>query len=78
MRDPLKSFYFRKKSRCAKRDFLFFYQIVIETYFYERILVENLYESQFRRLRDENIVRLAFEFVLNKYQSGWWVTSHSA
>ena len=61
-----------------KKEFSFFYQIVIETYFYERILVQNLYESQFRRLRDENIVCLGFEFVLNKNQSGWWVTSHSA
>ena len=45
--------------------------------FYEKVLAKN-YESQFRRFRDENIVYLAFKFLLNKNQSGWLTTSLSA
>ena len=36
------------------------------------------YESQFHRFRHENIVYLAFKVLVNKHQSGWLTTSHSA
>ena len=65
MRDALKSFYFRKKKVDVRKGIFFlFYQIVMETLFLWKKLSENLYESQIRRFRDENIVHLAFKFVL--------------
>ena len=39
---------------------------------------EIFYKSQFHRFRDENIVYLAFKFVVNKNRSGLLTTSHSA
>ena len=81
MRDVLKSFYFRKKTVDERKGIFFlFYQIVREMLFYEKVLAKN-YESQFRRFRrfrDENIVYLAFKFLLNRNQSGWLTTSLSA
>ena len=79
IRNALKSLYFRLKKSMREKEFSFFtYQIVLETLFYERIKVQNRYESQLRRLSDENIVCIAFKFILIKYQSGWWKTSHNA
>ena len=40
--------------------------------------MKNLYESQFCRFCNENIVYLAFKFALTKNQSGWLTTSHIA
>ena len=37
--------------------------------------MENLYKSQFRQFRDENIVYLALKFILNNNQFGWSTTS---
>ena len=79
IRNALKSLYFRLKKSMREKEFSFFtYQIVLETLFYERIKVKNRYESQLRRLSDENIVCIAFKFISIKYQSGWWKTSHNA
>ena len=48
MRDALKSFYFCLKKADARRGiFILFYQIVMETLFYERIQVKNLYNHNF-------------------------------
>ena len=72
LHDALKSFYFRKKKVDAQKGIFFlFYQIVRETLFYEKVEAKN-YESQFRRFRDENIVYLAFKFLLNKNNLAGW------
>ena len=39
--------------------------------------MENLNESQFRRFWEENIMYLAFKFVLNENQSGWLTTLYN-
>ena len=62
MRNALKLFIFVKKNRCVKVNFLFKSKWKIFTY------------CDFI----DNIVYLKFKFVLNKNQSGWWTTSHSA
>ena len=78
MRNALKLFHFCKKVDPRKGIFFLFYQIVMETLFYESTEVESLYESQFRQFCDENTVYLVFNFVLNKNQSDWSMASHSA
>ena len=50
----------------------------METIFLWKNLSGKSLQSQFRRIRDENVVYLAFKFVLNENQSGWLATSHSA
>ena len=78
MRDALKPFFFRRKKSTREKEFSF-YQILLEILFFNgKISVKNLYELQFPRFLNENIVYLAFKFVLNKNQSGWLTTSHSA
>ena len=57
MHDELKSFYFR----CAKENFLF----ILSNCHGNAFSVENIYEFQFPRFRDENIVYLVFKLVLN-------------
>ena len=57
MHDELKSFYFR----CAKENFLF----ILSNCHRNAFSVENIYEFQFPRFRDENIVYLVFKLVLN-------------
>ena len=77
--DALKSFYFRKKGRCAKRNFAFIFWNCHGNAFYERISVGNLSRIAISLIfRDENIVYIAFKFVVNKTESGWLKTSHSA
>ena len=43
----------------------------METIFLWKNLSGKSLQSQFRRIRDENVVYLAFKFVLNENQSGW-------
>ena len=75
MRDALKSFYFRKKKSMQEKEFSFYFiQLSTKRFFYERISVENLYESQFCRFRDQNVVYLTFKFVLNR---NWLVDDFS-
>ena len=79
MRDALKSFHFRKKRRCAKKNFLFILSNCHgNAFFMKEFKWEIFYESHFHRFRHENIVYLAFKFVVNKNRSGWLTTSHSA
>ena len=73
MRDALKLFYFVKNVIAQNEIFLLFYQIAIETLF-----MKEFKRKIFKRLSNENIVYLAFKFVFNKNQSGWWTTSQSA
>ena len=73
MHDALKLFYFVKNVIAQKEIFLLFYQIAIETLF-----MKEFKRKIFKRLSNENIVYLAFKFVFNKNQSGWWTTSQSA
>ena len=78
MSDALKSFYLcKKKVNARKGIFFLFYRIVKDTLFLWKNMSENLYEPQFHRFCDNNIVDLAFKFVLNKDQSGWLTASHS-
>ena len=73
MRHALKLFYFVKNVIAQNEIFLLFYQIAIETLF-----MKEFKRKIFKRLSNENIVYLAFKFVFNKNQSGWWTTSQSA
>ena len=56
------------------RDFI---KLSWKRFFYEKVQVKNLYESQFPQFRDENILYLAFKFAFNKNQSGWLTTFYS-
>ena len=53
-------------------------EIVMETIFLRKNLSGKSLQSQFHQFRDENIVYLAFKFIMNKNQSGWLMTSHTA
>ena len=53
-------------------------EIVMETIFLRKNLSGKSLQSQLHQFRDENIVYLAFKFIMNKNQSGWLMTSHTA
>ena len=78
MLDMLKLFYLRKKKADVQKGIFFlFYQIVMEVLFIKKLSEKSL-QITISQFGDENIVYLAFKFVLNKNQSGQLMTSHSA
>ena len=53
-------------------------EIVMETIFLRKNLSGKSLQSQFHQFHNENIVYLAFKFIMNKNQSGWLMTSQTA
>ena len=58
-----------KKSRCAKKNFLFILSNCLGIDLFMKEFKWKIFTIKFRRFHDENIVYLAFKFVLNKNQS---------
>ena len=66
MHDALKSFYYCKKNAMQKKKILFISSDCHGNAFFMKILSANLYESQFRRFCDKNIMYLSFKFFFSK------------
>ena len=75
----LNHFIFTEKKSMREKEFSFFMLSNCQgsAFLWKNLSGKSL-QSQFRRFRDENIVYLAFIFVLNKDQLGWSTASYSA